>query len=128
MGISLKTNVVDVKNDVINWNEILSIPVNQPTISQKLVFIVWDKNKLLKDSSVGTFEISIAHIFESKYLFLRFVDIYGSVNVNDKSKMGNLMNTKAEIGSRWKGRIWVMIKYKEIDTPETITKPIKDKI
>ena len=38
------------------------------------------------------------------------------------------MNTKAEIGLRWKGRIWVMIKYKEIDTPEAITKPIKDKI
>ena len=127
MGISLKTNVVDMKNDVINWNEILSIPVNQPTISQKLVFTVWDKNKLLKDSSVGTFEISIQEIFENKFSFLRCVDIYGSVKVNDKSKMAELMNTNAEIGSRWKGRIWLMIKYKEIDTPEALTRPIEDK-
>ena len=40
--------------------------------------------------------------------------------------MADLMNTNAEIGSRWKGRVFLKINYIDIDTPLSGTKPIED--
>ena len=36
------------------------------------------------------------------------------------------MNTNAEIGSRWKGRLYLMIKYTDVESPSNGTRPIDD--
>ena len=57
MGIVKKTKVSHSKNDKVIWNEIIEIPVSQPTISQRIVFYVKDKNNISFDKLIDSFEI-----------------------------------------------------------------------
>ena len=43
------------------------------------------------------------------YSDISIVNLYGAYNVKSNSNMANLMNTNAEIGSRWKGRVFLKI-------------------
>ena len=128
VGIVKSTKVQNMNKEIIIWNEIIKIPVNQPTVSEKIVFIVKDKNKLSKDNIVGSFEISITDILNNKYNNLSIVNIYGSLKPTDNSKIGKLMNENPEIGSRWKGRIFLLIKYEDTFVPTSGVEPINDNI
>ena len=125
MGLVKKTKVVAMKNEVIRWNEVIDLPVSQPAVSQKIVFTVKDENRVTTDAVIGSFELYVNDILADKYSELQTINIYGSA-INDNSAISKLMNENAEIGSRWKGRVWLLIKHSSIDTPISGTRPIDD--
>ena len=125
MGVQKKTKVVDMENELIRWNEIIDIAVSQPAVSQKIVFYVKDKNSMRDDQIIGSFEIDIRDVLNNKYEQLQCVNLYGS-SINSNSKICKEMNTNAEIGSRWKGRLYLMIKYTDVESPSNGTRPIDD--
>ena len=122
LGISKSTQVVSMKNEIILWNEIIELPVPQPIISQKVTFIMKDKSKNI----VGSFLININDIIEGKYENLTCVNIYGTLKAADNSKGGKMMNENPEIGSRWKGRIYLKINCKDVDYPTAGVQKITD--
>ena len=111
MGIVKKTKVSSSKNDSVIWNEIIEIPVSQPAISQRIVFYVKDSNTISSDLLIGSFEISVNDVLNDFYKDISIVNLYGAYDVKSDSKMAVFMNTNAEIGSRWKGRVFLKINY-----------------
>ena len=126
MGIVKKTKVSSSKNDSVIWNEIIEIPVSQPAISQRIVFYVKDSNTISSDLLIGSFEISVNDVLNDFYKDISIVNLYGAYDVKSNSQMANLMNTNAEIGSRWKGRVFLKINYVDSDNPIAGIKPIED--
>ena len=122
LGVTKSTQIVSMKNEVIQWNELIEMPVPQPIISQKLNFIVKDKSKNI----VGSFQIAINDIISGKYENLTCVNIYGTLKAADNSKGGKIMNENPEMGSRWKGRVYLQINYKDADNPVAGVQKIKD--
>ena len=125
MGAVKRTKEVAMKNEIITWNTIFDIPVSQPTVSQKIVFYVKDSNTMMSDQLIGSFEINVNDVLANKYEKLQSINIYGSY-VNSSSKIAKNMNTNAEIGSRWKGRVYLQIKYTDSECPMSGTRDIND--
>ena len=117
-GLNVESEVSKNINDVAIWNQIINIPIQIPAVSQKIVMLVKDYDKVLSNDNIGSYEISLNDVIgpENKYAEYRFIDIYGS-SKNDKNKINNLMNENAEIGSAWNGRILLRIEHKKTDTP-----------
>ena len=113
LGVTKATQTVSMKDEKIYWNEIIQLPVPQPIISQKVVFTVKDKSKNI----VGSFILTIADISKEKYSELTCIDIYGTLKAADNSKAGKMMNENPEIGSRWKGRVYLKINYYDCECP-----------
>ena len=44
MGIMRKTKVVEMKNEIIKWNQIIDIPATYPCVSQKICMVVKDED------------------------------------------------------------------------------------
>ena len=122
LGISKSTQTITMKNELIQWNELIEMPVPQPIISQKITFTVKDKNK----NTVGSFQLTINDIMNGKYENLTCINIYGTLKAADNSKGGKLMNENPEIGSRWKGRVYLKINYKDVEYPITGVQKITD--
>ncbi len=122
LGVAKSTQVVSMKNEVIQWNELIEMPVPQPIISQKVNFIVKDRSK----NTVGSFQITINDIISGKYANLTCVNLYGTLKAADNSKGGKIMNENPEMGSRWKGRVYLQIGYKEADYPVAGVQKIND--
>ena len=127
LGLKKKTSVVKQVNDIIEWNEVIEIPVSVPTVSQKIIFIIKDHDTLVKDDLIGSIEIEVNDIIGpiNKYKDFKFIDIYGSPE-NKDGKMHNLMNNNSEIGSKWNGRILLKIDCIDTDTPSTQVRKIED--
>ena len=117
LGITKKTNTVDMKNDIIEWNQLIELPIQFPVISKKVIFKVFDENKIEDDCLIGSFEIIIDDIISGKYNELTCVNIYGTLQAKNKSKAGKLMNSNPEMGSRWKGRIFIKINCNDVTFP-----------
>ena len=113
LGISKCTHIIKMEKDIIDWNEIIQIPVPQPTISQKVSFYVKDK----KNNIIGSFIINIDDIEKKKYEELSCINVYGTLKAADNSKAGMRMNQNPEICSRWKGRIYLKINIKDCEYP-----------
>ena len=126
-GLKLKSKVAKNINDVAQWNQVINIPIQVPYVSQKIVLLVKDYDKTINDDDIGSYEININDITGSvnKFKDFRYINIYGASR-NKKNKINNLMNTNAEIGSSWNGRILLKIDYNKTDTPITSVKDIKD--
>ena len=122
LGVSRCTQCVKMEKDVIDWNEIIQIPVPEPIISQKIYFYVKDK----KNNVIGSFIINIQDIIEKKYEELNCVDIYGTLKPADTSKAGKKMNENPEICSRWKGRVYLKMNIKECEYPVAGVQKNKD--
>ena len=122
LGITKCTQIVSMINNVITWNEIIDLPVPQPIISQKVTFVVKDKNKNI----VGSFILTINDIMNEKYKELTCINIYGTLKAADNTKAGKLMNESPEIGSRWKGRVYLKIDYNDCEYPSAGVQKIKD--
>ena len=122
LGVTKSTQTVTMQKEVINWNEIIELPVPQPIISQKVTFTVKDKSKNI----IGSFILNINDISEKKYENLTCIDIYGTLKAADNSKAGKVMNQNPEIGSRWKGRVYLKINYKDCEYPVTGVHKITD--
>ena len=103
MGIKRKTKVEGMKNEVVEWNQIVDIPATKPAVSQKICFVVKDEDVGHNDI-VGSFEIKVDDIYGEHYNDLKYIDIYGSP-INKRGGIYDKMNYNAEIGSRWNGRI-----------------------
>ena len=97
-----------MEKDIIDWNEIIKIPVPEPIISQKIYFYAKDK----KNNVIGSFIINIQDIIEKKYEELNCIDIYGTLKATDNSKAVKKMNENPEICSRWKGRVYLKMNIK----------------
>ena len=122
LGITKSTQIVSMKKEIIQWNELIEMPVPQPIISQKVIFTVKDKSKNI----VGSFMLTINDILSGKYENLTLLDIYGSLKAADNSKGGKLMNENPELGSRWKGRVYLKINYKDAEYPVAGVQKITD--
>ena len=122
LGVSKSTQYIKMEKEIVEWNELLEIPVPQPIISQKVVFTLKDKNKLI----IGSFMIAINDIIKGKYNELSCINIYGSLKAGDKSEAARMMNENPELGSRWKGRIYLKINYKDEDYPNAGVQKITD--
>ena len=115
MGIKRKTKVVSMKKEICEWNQIIEIPVSVPSVSQKLVLVVKDKDPTI-DDIVGSLELNIEDILNGKYNNLQYFNIYGSP-INKHGKIYDMMNYNAEIGSKWKGRVLMKFEVKNVDAP-----------
>ena len=113
LGVTKATQKVTMEKEIIKWNEIINLSVPQPVISQKVTFTVKDKS----NNIVGSFTLTIADINEGKYSDLTCINIYGTLKAADNSKAGKMMNENPEIGSRWKGRVYLQINYKDCEYP-----------
>lgn len=113
LGVTKSTQIVSMKNEIVQWNEMIEMPVPLPIISQKINFIVKDKSKNI----IGSFTININDILNNKYTELTSVNIYGSLKAADSSKAGKLMNENPDFGSRWKGRVYLNILHKDSEFP-----------
>ncbi len=56
-GNKVKSSVVTNRNP--KWNESLEMSVNLPSMCKKMVVEVWDKDMLMDDERVGSFNIRI---------------------------------------------------------------------
>ena len=125
MGITRKTKIVKMKRELIEWNQIVDIPVSVPAVSQKIVLIVKDSD-VGKDDLVGSIEIKVDDILiHNKYENLTYLNIYGS-SLNKRGKIYDQMNYNAEIGSKWKGRILCKIVANPVDAPIAQVRDIED--
>ena len=115
MGIKRKTKVVEMKNEIVEWNQIVDIPATMPAVSQKICFVVKDED-VGTDDIVGSFELKVDDIYNGNYNELTFIDIYGSP-INKAGGIYDQMNYNAEIGSRWNGRILMQCKVTDVDSP-----------
>ena len=125
-GLNVKSKVTKNINDVAVWNQIINIPIQVPTVSQKIVMLIRDDDTIGYDN-IGSYEINLNDVLgpENKYANYRYIDIYGS-SKNKKDNINDLMNENAEIGSAWNGRILLKIEYKTTDTPIMNKLDLKD--
>ena len=126
LGLTRKTSIVKMKNDVLYWNEAIDIPVSIPAVSQRIVMTVKD-NDLTGDDIVGSLELNVNDILQGKYTNFRFFNIYGSP-LNKKGTYFDKMNQNAEIGSRWKGRVLMKIEFNSVDSPSAKKRKITDEL
>ena len=126
LGLTRKTSIVKMKNDVLYWNEAIDIPVSIPAVSQRIVMTVKD-NDLTGDDIVGSLELDVNDILQGKYTNFRFFNIYGSP-LNKKGTYFDKMNQNAEIGSRWKGRVLMKIEFNSVDSPSAKKRKITDEL
>ena len=122
LGVTKSTQIVSMKNEIIIWNEIISLPVPEPIISQKVTFVVKDKSK----NVVGSFILTINDIMNKKYSELTCINIYGTLKAADNTKAGKMMNENPEVGSRWKGRVYLKINYNDCEYPVAGVQKITD--
>ena len=126
-GLNIKSKISKNINDVATWNQIINLPIQIPIVSQKIVLLVKDYDELGRNDNIGSYEINVNDIIgnNNKYENYRYIDIYGSLK-NKNDKINNLMNTNAEIGSSWNGRILLKINHNITDTPITSVIDLKD--
>ena len=122
LGVIKSTQSVEMEKEKIIWNEMIELPVPEPFISQKVVFTVKDRDKYI----VGSFVLNIDDIIDRKYENLSCFNIYGTLKNYDTTKAGKMMNSSAEFGSRWKGRIYLKINYKNCEYPVAGVHKIKE--
>jgi hypothetical protein len=115
MGIIRKTKVVEMKNEIVEWNQIVDIPATMPAVSQKICFVVKDED-VGADDIVGSFELKVDDIYNGHYDSIQYIDIYGSP-INKRGGVYDQMNYNAEIGSRWNGRILMKCSVTDVDSP-----------
>lgn len=116
MGVTVKSSVVDMKDNIIVWNEQLSLPVSFPIVSQKICCSIWDKDTL-SDDIIGSFEISVGDIINGKYDNFSYVHFYGAP-LGVTGEFTDKMNENAEIGSLWKGKLLIRCESKKKEYPK----------
>ena len=121
MGFTSKTKISKNINDRADFNQILNIPVDIPSPTQKIILQVKDAVDSVgkKTQTIGSYEIELKEIIgeENLYENYKFIDIYGA-SKNEKGKINDLMNNNPLIASRWNGRLLLKVLCKDIDRPE----------
>lgn len=114
LGKTLKTQVHDMKDNLVIWNECLNLPFTYPCTSEKIIFKIYDED-LGSNDLIGAFEVNIIDIIANKYLNPVYFNVYGGP-ATTSGKFTDLMNENPEVGSNWKGR--VLLTLKALDTTE----------
>ena len=121
MGIKTRTKISKNINDRADFNQILNIPVDIPSPTQKIILQVKDAvdSKGKQTQIIGSYEIELKEIIGEDNLYenYKFIDLYGA-SKNEKGKINDLMNKNPIIASRWNGRLLMKILCKDIDRPE----------
>lgn len=117
MGVTLKTSVVEMKDNIIVWNEQISLPVSYPIVSQKICCEVWDHDVSDPDDIIGSFELNVNEILDGVYSKFRYVNIYGAP-LKCTGTFTNKMNENSELGSYWKGKILMRADSNKCDYPK----------
>ena len=121
MGTTTRTKISRNINDRADFNQILNIPVDIPSPSQKIILQVLDAvdSEGKKTQIIGSYEIELKDIIGSENLYenYKFIDIYGA-STNDNGQINKLMNNNPTIASRWNGRVLLKILSKDIERPE----------
>ena len=121
MGITSRTKISKNINDRADFNQILNIPVDIPSPTQKIILQMKDAvdSAGKKTQIIGSYEIELKEIIgeENLYENYKFIDIYGA-SKNEKGKINDLMNNNPYVASRWNGRLLLKILCKDIDRPE----------
>ena len=125
MGVTKKTKVVKMKNEVVLWNQIIDLPATDPCVSQKICMTVKDEDIGRKDDIVGSYEFFINDIYSGKYSKFDYINIYGSP-LNKHDKISEQMAYNAEIGSRWNGKVFMKCEVREVDSPVAGVRDITD--
>ena len=115
MGTKLKTKIVDMKNDIIEWNETINLAINLPAVSKQINFIVKDDD-LIGTNILGSFSIEVDDILEGKYNSFFYAHVYGASGTK-KNEYYTEMNSNSILGSKWKGRILMKILCYETEKP-----------
>ena len=125
MGITKKTKIVAMKDEVCLWYQAIDIPATFPCVSQKICLTVFDEDKGRKDDIVGSYEFYINDIYDGKYSKFDYINIYGSP-LNKHTKIAEQMAFNAEIGSRWNGRVLMKCEVRDVDSPISGVREISD--
>ena len=125
MGITRKTKVVKMKNEVCLWNQVIDLPATYPCVSQKICLTVKDEDIGRRHDIVGSYEFFVNDIYNGKYNKFDYIDIYGSP-LNKHTKLAEQMGYNAEIGSRWNGKVFMKCEVKEVDSPNSSVRDISD--
>ena len=118
MGTEVKTSVKDMVGNVIYWNEMISLPVSSPVVTQKICCSLYDHDTVDSDDIIGSFEIEVNDILNGFYSNFRFINIYGAP-LKVSGEMTDSMNENSEIGSLWKGKILINANHKKTENPKT---------
>jgi hypothetical protein len=117
MGTKLETKVVQMKNKLIVWNQVINLAVVYPVVSQKLLFSVWDRDDYqINDDVVGCFEVDVKDILNHKFSEFTAFNLYGPP-INTKGPFKEKMIKNPEIGSCWRGNIMLKIDWNDTETP-----------
>ena len=121
MGGITRTKISKNIKDRADFFQILNIPVDVPSPTQKIILKIkdCDDDKGNKTKMIGSIDIELKDIIDDVNLYenYKFLDIYGA-STNKKGKINDLMNSNPIVASRWNGRILLKILCKDIDKPE----------
>ena len=115
MGTKLKTEVVDMVNDLIEWNTTINLGITIPAVSKTIEFAIKDKD-LMKENYLGAFSFSVEDILNDRYPTFFYANVYGGCG-NSHNEYYKEMNTNSVLGSKWKGRVLMKITVLETDKP-----------
>ena len=111
------------------FNEMLYIPVIYPSIIDKIIIKVKDKDTIGKNETIGSLIFRTTDILAGSYRALRWHYIYGGPeNCKEKEKL-LLMNNNPGIASALKGSVMMGIDFVESESPRFTFEPMtKDKL
>jgi len=114
---SLKTNVVTMKDNLVQWDQEMLLPIQWPVASNRLVFKLFDYDSAGSDELVSSMIFSIKEIVKVTDRTFKWLNLYGA----PLGRSGNnsvKMNNNPEFASTWKGRILVQFYAEDTKHPE----------
>lgn len=121
LGKTIKTSVVQQKNDQVFWGQEIWIPVHAPLVSSRLVMSVFDYDAVDSNDIVGSMCFELHEILrranESNEFPWMWKDIYGAAP-GVTGEHTDLMNTIPEYASHWRGRILMQVVCEMTENPQ----------
>lgn len=103
---TLKTEVITMKDNLVQWDQEMLMPVQWPVASNRLVFKIFDYEQAGSDELVGSLKFSIKDICACKEPTFNWINIYGAP-LDCRGSNTDKMNNHPEYASAWKGRVLV---------------------
>jgi len=98
-GIKVRTSVLKKDLNPV-WNEELLLPIALPTISDTIMFQLYDWESAGSDEVMGCSSFSIKDIMAGKYNRPFWINIYGPPK-DPKDKYKKIMNEVPEMATWW---------------------------
>ena len=121
-----KSEVVNKNNNPIYGVEI-KIPFTNPSFANFMKLSVYDHDYMSSDDIVGSTIFAKDKILRHEFKQFYWMNIYGS-NVNGSTNYADIMNNQSELGSWWKGRVFLKVDCNECDNPELGRSPMSNNV